>query len=606
MTDADLREIPVEVRDGMRISWDVPISMSDGTVLRADIFLPEGDGSWPVVMSYGCYAKGLSFQEAYAAQWDRMTTDFPEIMEGTSNKYQCWEVVDPERWVPDGYAVVRVDSRGAGRSEGVHDVWSMQEIWDYYECIEWAGEQSWSSGNVGLLGISYYGANQWLVASLAPPHLKAIIPWEGTSDWYREVFYHGGIRNGFLDLWLPKQLPMQHGYGDRGRRNPNTGELVAGPESLSDAELEKNRVDKVSEVRAHPLADEYYRGLAPDWSKLTVPILSAANWGGQGLHLRGNIEGFVQSASTQKWLEVHGLEHWTHFYTPYGVDLQKRFFDHFLRGADNGWDRQPPVTLQVRHIEPGSTGSVAGKFVERGEDAWPLDRTQWIRYGLDAGDQTLRRGDSPTEESVVEYDTTGSGVTFTGPVLEAPLEITGPLAARLHVSSATADADLFLVLRVLGADGAEVVFRGAMDAHTPVAQGWLRASHRQLDPQRSTPYRPYHPHTSRAMLEPGSVYEVDVEIWPTCVVVPAGYRIALTVRGNDYTYEGAADDGDNATHRYPSRGVGPFVHNNPIDRNPEIFNGMVQVHTGGVYDSYLLVPEIPAASDNDQHDAREA
>jgi predicted acyl esterase len=168
MTDADLREIPVEVRDGMRISWDVPISMTDGTVLRADIFLPEGDGSWPVVMSYGCYAKGLAFQEAYAAQWDRMTTDFPEIMEGTSNKYQCWEVVDPERWVPNGYAVVRVDSRGAGRSEGVHDVWSMQEVWDYYECIEWAGEKSWSTGDVGLLGISYYGANQWLVASLQP------------------------------------------------------------------------------------------------------------------------------------------------------------------------------------------------------------------------------------------------------------------------------------------------------------------------------------------------------------------------------------------------------------------------------------------------------
>jgi predicted acyl esterase len=106
------------------------------------------------------------------------------------------------------------------------------------------------------------------------------------------------------------------------------------------------------------------------------------------------------------------------------------------------------------------------------------------------------------------------------------------------------------------------------------------------------------------MLEPGSVYEVDVEIWPTSVVVPVGYRIALTVRGNDYTYEGAADDGDNAAHRYPSRGVGPFVHTNPVDRSPEIFDGMVQVHTGGVHDSYLLVPEIPADSDSDQHDGR--
>src|SRR4051812_12875758 len=593
MTDSDPREMPIEVRDGMRISWDAPIVMTDGTVLRADIFLPDRDGSWPVVMSYGCYAKGLSFQEAYSAQWDRMTADFPAITEGTSNKYQCWEVADPERWVPDGYAVGRADSRGAGRSQGVHNVWSMQEIWDYYECIEWAGEQEWSTGDVGLLGISYYGANQWLVASLQPPHLKAIIPWEGTSDWYREVFYHGGIRNGFLDLWLPKQLAMQHGYGDRGRRNPNTGELVAGPETLTDEELAQNRVDKVSEVRAHPLADEYYRGLAPDWSKLTVPILSAANWGGQGLHLRGNVEGFVQAASSQKWLEVHGLEHWTHFYTPYGVDLQKRFFDHFLRGVDNGWDGQPKVLLQVRHIDAGDKGSIAGRFVERAENAWPLERTEWTRYYLHAADTTLRTEPAGAGAAAGD-DAPGAGGTFASPPLDEDIEGTGPPAAKLFVSSSTTDADLFLVLRVFDAFGAEVAFRGAMDAHTPIAQGWLRASHRRVDPKRSEPYRPYHPHTVRVPLEPDEIYELDVEIWPTSVVVPAGYRIALTVRGRDYEFEGPVDEGDNASHRYPSRGVGPFVHIDPADRPEEVFGRTVRVHTGGTHESYLLLPVIPA------------
>ena len=95
----------------------------------------------------------------------------------------------------------------------------------------------------------------------------------------------------------------------------------------------------------------------PDWSKVTVPLLSAANWGGQGLHPRGNFEGFVRAASQQKWLEVHGIEHWTHFYTDYGVALQKRFFDHFLKGEDTGWTKQPQVLLQVRH--PGE------RFVER-------------------------------------------------------------------------------------------------------------------------------------------------------------------------------------------------------------------------------------------------
>ena len=593
MADAALHEVLTEVRDNMRISWDVPIPMSDGTILRADIFRPTDENPCPVIMSHGCYAKGLSFQEAYAAQWERMTRDFPQITQGTSGKYQCWEVADPERWVPGGYAVIRVDSRGSGRSEGVHNVWSMQEIWDYYECIEWAGEQPWSNGNVGLLGISYYGANQWLVASLQPPHLKAIIPWEGTSDWYRELFHHGGIRSRFLDLWLPRQLPMQHGYGNRGGVNPNTGKSVAGPETLPDEELRRNRVDRVSEVRMHPLADEYYRGLAPDWSKVTVPFLSAANWGGQGLHLRGNIEGFSLAASDRKWLEVHGLEHWTHFYTAYGVDLQKRFFDHFLHGADNGWDEQPRVTLPVRHVDAGDKGSIAGRFVARAENAWPLERTEWTRYYLHAGDSSLRPAEAGAE-AWTEYDATGPGATFASPILGDATEITGPLAAKLFISSATTDADIFLVVRVLDAAGAEVVFRGAMDAHTPVAQGWLRASHRSLDLQRSQPYRPHHPHSAIEPLEPGEIYELDVEIWPTSVVLPAGYRIALTVRGNDYTYEGAADEGDNAAHRYPSRGVGPFVHNDPTDRPLEKFGGMVRVHTGGPHESYLLLPVIPA------------
>ena len=245
----------------MRILWNVPIEMSDGVILRADVFTPIQESEYPTIMTYGPYAKGQLFQEAYENQWKVMVEDFPEILEGSSNKYQNWETTDPERWVPDGYTVVRVDSRGAGWSEGVQHLWSKQEIEDFYECIEWAAKQPWSNGNIGLLGISYYAANQWLVAAKQPPHLKAIIPWEGTSDWYREFYYHGGIRCTFLDSWLPKQLPMQYGYGSRGRKNPNTGEWAAGPVTLSEEELEKNRVDLLKEVKEHPLFDEYHKEL---------------------------------------------------------------------------------------------------------------------------------------------------------------------------------------------------------------------------------------------------------------------------------------------------------------------------------------------------------
>lgn len=582
------------VQDGMRITWDTPINMSDGTVLRADIFQPEIKGKYPVILSYGCYAKGLSFQEAYSGQWEVMTRDFPEIMERSSNKYQCWEVVDPERWVPDGYVVIRIDSRGAGRSEGKQNVWSGQEINDYYECIEWAGNQDWCNGNIGLHGISYYGANQWHVAAKQPPFLKAIIPWEGTSDWYREVFYHGGIRSGFVDRWLPRQRAMQHGYGDRGLKNPNTGIPVAGPQSLTDEELAQNRVDTVSEVINHPLADEYYDDVIADLSNVNVPLLSAANWGGQGLHLRGNMEGFTQASSENKWLEVHGLEHWTHYYTPYGVELQKRFFDHFLRGEDNGWDKEPRVKLQIRHIESGDVGSIRGKFVERSENEWPIARTQWKKYFLDSANLSLSKQASEAESSITYEAKQSSGVTLYGPIFDKATEITGPIAAKLFVSSATQDADIFLVIRIFGPAG-EVVFRGAMDIHTPPAQGWLRASHRALDNDRSLPYRPYHSHQSRELLNPEEIYELDIEVWPTSFVLPAGYRFALTVRGTDFEYEGKMDLTD-TTHRYPSKGVGPFVHVDPLDRSDELFDAEVKVHTGGQYPSYLLLPFIPTNS----------
>src|SRR5262249_43044277 len=183
-------------------------------------------------------------------------------------------------------------------------------------------------------------------------------------------------------------------------------------------------------------ADEYWRSRMPDFSRIPVPLLSAANWGGQGLHPRGNFEGFVRSASPQKWLEVHGIEHWTHFYTDYGLALQKRFFGHFLKGEDTGWARQPKVVLQVRH--PGE------RFVERHEGEWPLARTRWTKLYRDPADHSLR-AEPPSADGAVTYRGLGEGVTFLTPPLAAATEITGPVAAKLFVSSETTDADLFVV-----------------------------------------------------------------------------------------------------------------------------------------------------------------
>jgi uncharacterized protein len=582
-----MTDMKTETRNGMRIDWDAAIAMDDGVVLRADVFRPLGDGQYPVVLSYGPYAKGLAFQEGYKGNWARLTKAAPEVLDGSSNTYQNWELVDPEKWVPDGYACVRVDSRGAGRSPGFLDVWSPRETRDLCDCIEWAGTRPWSNGKVGLNGISYYAMNQWTVGALKPPRLAALCIWEGASDYYREVCRHGGILCDFLNSWLPRQVgSVQHGVGARGAKSVVTGEPVAGPDTLPDAELAKACADSPGEAKRRRLVDDYYAARTAAFEAIETPLLSAANWGGMGLHTRGNFEGFLRAGAKQKWLEVHGDTHFTHFYSRYGETLQKRFFGHFLKGEDTGWGRQPRVSLNIRH--PGET------FVLRAEDDWPLARTQWTKYYLQPDGMVLtpRPPQPPAGAATLDYDTAGDGLTFSTPPLRDSLEITGPVAAKLFLSSATTDADVFLVLRLFDPSGKEVTFIGSNDPRVPVGLGWLRASQRKLDPARSLPYRPWHAHDEEWPLKPGEPVELDVEIWPTSIVVPPGYRLALTVRGKDYEVDGG--DAALANAPYPMKGVGPFLHVDPDDRPAAIFAARNTLHFSADRQPYVLLPIIPA------------
>jgi uncharacterized protein len=574
-----------EIRDGMQIDWDMPIAMDDGVILRADVFRLAGGGAYPVILSYGPYAKGLSFQEGYKGNWARLTKAAPEVLQGSSNKYQNWELVDPEKWVPDGYACVRIDSRGAGRSPGFLDVWSAREAQDLYRCIEWAGTQSWSSGKVGINGISYYAMNQWQVGALKPPHLAAMCIWEGSSDYYRELCRHGGILCDFLNSWHPRQVAsVQHGAGTRGAKSVVTDELVAGPETLSKDELASNCADTPGEAKRRRMHDNYYAARTAQFEEIEAPLLSAGNWGGMGLHTRGNFEGYLRAGSKQKWLEVHGDTHFTHFYSRYGEALQKRFFGHFLKGEDTGWNKQPRISLNVRH--PGE------KFEFRAENEWPLARTKWTKYFLHPDGLALATV-TPTATTALKYETTGEGLTFSTPPLAKSLEITGPLAAKLWISSETTDADLFLVFRVFDPAGKEVTFIGSNDPRVPVGLGWLRASHRKLDPKLSLLHRPWHTHDEDWPLKPGEAVEVDVEIWPTSIVVPPGYRLALTVSGKDYEVDGTDIALPNAP--YPMKGVGPFLHIDKDDRPAAVFNTRNTLHFAPDKQPNLLLPVIPAA-----------
>jgi hypothetical protein len=374
---------------------------------------------------------------------------------------------------------------------------------------------------------------------------------------------------------------VQHGVGDRGRRHRVTGGTVSGPETLPDGELLGNAADTPAAVVAHALDDSYYSERSPDLPKITVPVLSAANWA-HHLHTRGNFEGYSRASSTQKWLEVHGLQHWVEFYTDYGVRLQKRFFGHFLKGEDTGWDTQPPVVLQVRRVDGG--------FEERAEDGWPIPRTQWTRFHLHIDSGALEQQPDDDERSAT-FDALGDGLVFWTPSLEQELEITGPAAARLIVASSTTDADLFLTLRVLDPAGREVTFISGQDPHGCAGFGWLRASHRKTDPERSRAWRPWHTHDEHEPLTPGEPVELDVEIWPTSVIIPVGYRLGVSVQGRDFELPG--DGPWPEAFGVTMRGNGIFVHDEQADRPADTFGGQTTVIAGGARPGYLLLPVIP-------------
>ena len=546
------------------IQKDVEIPLRDGVRLKADIFRPKGGGKFPAIINIGPYQK------------DKLWVP-PADLEEKANEYMNWETVNPLWWVPRGYCAVRVDTRGSGKSPGKTDPFSLQEAVDFCDAIEWTAKQPWCSGAVGASGISYFAMTQWLVANLQPPSLKAMIPWEGAADMYRDLSYHGGLFCfGFVTNWYNNHM-AHHLLGRREQTSPD---------AFSDNWL--------WQFMRNSLDAGWWHGRQPQWDRIKIPFYSAGNWSGMGLHLRGNTEGYTRAAAKHKKLRIHAGTHYHPFYAEEARMDQLRFFDYWLKGVDTNIMDEPPVKLLIR------TGGGGRYKTWRAESEWPLKRTRWTKFYLQPA--KARRGreaegtfetTAPKASRSMTYPTSAAskagvasaswtstavgslgrlGVSFETEPLKQDTEITGPVNLVLWVSSTTEDMDILATLRNIGPNGEDVWEVGQQQQQVPVAKGWLRVSHRKLDPKLSLPYRPYHTHDERQWLKPGETVKVDVEIWPTCMVFKKGHRIRLDIQPRD--------------------GVGsaPYTHYHG-DYNT---GGKNTIHTGGSKASYLLLPVIPA------------
>jgi predicted acyl esterase len=437
----------------------------------------------------------------------------------------------------------------------------------FYEVIEWCAEQTWSSGKVGLLGISYYAGSQWRVAARNPKGLAAIIPWEGMSDYYRDRCRHGGIlSNAFIRFWWNRQV-ITNQYGRPGRKASNWGpDTIEG--DLSEQERAQNRRDQNQDNLENRFRDdEYYASKEYDMGDIKVPLLSVANWGGILLHLRGNVEGFVQAGSELKYLRFITGRHDLPFYYEEEVEIQRSFLDAFLKGDDRvGWsvkDKLPPVDLVLRKGDVGFNDAKAEKtYSRRTENEWPIARTQWTKYYLTPS-QGLST-EQPCQKEKLTYRALGTLdkpelIQFTTAPFEAETEITGNVVAHLNVSltpepagPTPSDIDLFVTLRHISPAGKEVFYTGTAGDPVPLTKGWLRVSLRKVNTEhyKHRPWLPWRDYYSTDVLPvvPGEVYGVDIEVWPTNVVVEKGGKLVFEVASGD------------------TQGSGVFQHNDPSDR----------------------------------------
>ncbi len=481
----------------LRKDRDVEVAMRDGVILRVNVYRPPGDGPFPALLSAHPYGKDNVPRPrrrggfALSFQFRIMNQPLPLSISSETG----WEAPDPVWWTQHGYAVVNADLRGAGTSDGVGSLMSDDEARDVYDVIEWIGAQPWCSGAVGMLGVSYLAISQYKAAALRPPSLRAICPWEGFTDAYRDFMTPGGVREqGFSRIWQSQT-----------KRVARMGE------------------DLASEREAHPLRDEWWRGLVPDLRAIEVPMLVCASFSDANLHSHGSFRAFERAGSEHRFMYTHRGPKWATFYGEHARQAQLRFFERFVRGRE---DVAPPprVRLEVRE-ERTRVSSV------REEHEWPLARTAWRELFLADG-RTLTR-EPPRRAGQVGFDLRAGAVAF-ALTLQRDVELVGPMCLSLWVSLSGAD-DACVFAGVEKWRGRRwVPFEGSYGyGRDRIATGRLRASLRALDEHESERHRPVHACTRSEPLAAGEVAPLQIALSESATLLRAGETLRLLIAGRE-------------------------------------------------------------------------
>ena len=499
---------------------DVKIPMPDGVKLSCDLWRPDSEGKFPAILGFHCYHQSAQTgpirpTAISSAQWKNP---------GQERTNASLEAGDPGFFARRGYAHVVCNARGTGQSEGTWHFSGPQEVQDVYDAIEWIAGQPWCDGNVAMFGVSYFAWIQLLVATLNPPHLKTIFcPW-GSTDFYRDIFYRGGI---FAHKWPVGWSQTSHTYAKTRPENYSKNEMgEEGYYKAIEKLLEDDDIQAAPELAAvlknpeagpnpfvvdlalHPLYDKYWEERTVDYTKIKIPAYIGSDWACYGIHLPAAFRSWEKLDVPKKMIIGPPI----YLDRPLG-QLQHeavRWFDHWMKGVETGIMDEPPVRAFIMNTNEWKEGS-----------DWPFPETKFTPFYLHE-DQLLSEHEHWSYEGSDSFEDSPWGrgyLKYATPPIVENTEVAGPIMLKLYAATTDTEINWIISLLEIDQEGNERL----------LTKGWLKGSHRELDMKNSKPWDPIHTHKKSEPLTPGEIYEFNIKLIATGNLFKGGSRIVLKI-----------------------------------------------------------------------------